>query len=65
MSLNALSVDLEEYFQVSSFAGVIERNERADLPSRVSPATHRLLDSFDTPASRAINQLPKIMRYLP
>jgi hypothetical protein len=64
MSLNALSVDLEEYFQASNFASVIERNEWADLPSRVGPATHRLLDSFDTTASRATCQLPKIMRYL-
>jgi hypothetical protein len=53
MSLNALSVDLEEYFQVSNSAGVIERKKWADLPSRVGAATHPLLDSFDTTASRA------------
>jgi len=50
---NALSVDLEEYFQVSNFAGVIERDRWSDLPSRVIDATHRLLDTFDRTDSRA------------
>ena len=35
MGLNALSVDLEDYFQVSNFVGVIDGDESADLPSRV------------------------------
>ena len=53
MSLNAHSVDLEEYFQVSNFAGIIDRDGWTDLPSRVGAATHRLLDTFDETASRA------------
>ena len=53
MSLNALSVDLEEYFQVSNFAGVIDRDGWDALPSRVSAATHRLLDTFDRTGSGA------------
>ena len=47
MSLNALSVDLEEYFQVSNFAGVIDRDAWPELDSRVGDATRRLLDAFD------------------
>jgi polysaccharide deacetylase family protein (PEP-CTERM system associated) len=50
---NALSVDLEEYFQVSNFAGVIDRDNWPALPSRVVDATHRLLDTFDRTDSRA------------
>ena len=53
MSLNALSVDLEEYFQVANFEGVIDRCDWADLPSRVGAATRRLLDTFDATGSRA------------
>ena len=53
MSLNALSVDLEEYFQVSNFNGIIARDQWAALPSRVVDATRRLLDTFDETDSRA------------
>jgi polysaccharide deacetylase family protein (PEP-CTERM system associated) len=53
MSLNALSVDLEEYFQVSNFERVIDRNSWPSLPSRVADSTHQLLDSFDQTNSRA------------
>ena len=52
-SLNALSVDLEEYFQVSNFDDVIPRSRWQTLPSRVGDATHRLLDLFDRTSSRA------------
>jgi len=51
--LNALSVDLEEYFQVSNFDDVIPRGRWPSLPSRVGDATHRLLDLFDRTSSRA------------
>ena len=50
---NALSVDLEEYFQVSNFDGVIPRDGWDALPSRVEAATHRLLDLFDASGHRA------------
>jgi polysaccharide deacetylase family protein (PEP-CTERM system associated) len=53
MSLNALSVDLEEYFQVSNFERVIDRNSWPSLPSRVVDSTHQLLESFDQTNSRA------------
>ena len=53
MTTNALSVDLEEYFQVSNFDGVIDREEWDALPSRVADATRRLLDAFDATGNRA------------
>jgi polysaccharide deacetylase family protein (PEP-CTERM system associated) len=53
VTLNALSVDLEEYFQVSNFAPVIDRDTWPSLPSRVVASTHKLLDTFDECQSRA------------
>jgi polysaccharide deacetylase family protein (PEP-CTERM system associated) len=50
---NALSVDLEEYFQVSNFEGVVARSSWDGLASRVGDATRRLLDLFDETGSRA------------
>ena len=46
--LNALSIDVEEYFQVSAFESVIPRDDWQNWPSRVAEQTHRLLDLFDT-----------------
>lgn len=53
MTLNALSVDLEEYFQVSNFEALIDRDRWDSLPSRVVDSTLRLLDAFDATDSRA------------
>jgi polysaccharide deacetylase family protein (PEP-CTERM system associated) len=53
VNLNALSVDLEEYFQVSNFEQIIDRKSWPALPSRVAASTHQLLDSFDATGSRA------------
>ena len=53
MALNALTVDLEEYFQVSNFEKLIDRSAWDALPSRVIESTHRLLDLFDETDSRA------------
>ena len=53
MTFNALSVDLEEYFQVSNFERVIDREQWDALPSRLADATGRLLDAFDATGSRA------------
>jgi polysaccharide deacetylase family protein (PEP-CTERM system associated) len=50
---NALTVDLEEYFQVSNFDRVIDRRSWPTLPSRVEASTHRLLDLFDRTGTRA------------
>jgi len=53
VTLNALSVDLEEYFQVSNFSGLIEPSRWESLPSRVRDATARLLDAADATGNRA------------
>lgn len=50
---NALSVDVEDYFQVSNFDQLIPRDDWSALPSRVSDSTRRLLDLFDERAHRA------------
>lgn len=43
---NALSVDVEDYFQVSAFETVIDRSSWDHLPLRVADNTARLLDLF-------------------
>jgi polysaccharide deacetylase family protein (PEP-CTERM system associated) len=42
--LNALTVDVEDYFQVTSFEGVVPRAEWGSRESRVVASTERLLD---------------------
>jgi len=44
---NALSFDVEEYFHVSNFEGVIDRSEWDRLPSRVVDSTRRILELLD------------------
>ena len=51
--LNALTVDVEDYFQVSAFEDQIDRNQWASYPSRVVNNTRRLLDLFDHHATQA------------
>lgn len=50
---HALTVDVEEYFQVSNFESVLPRDGWDGLPSRVEDATRRLLDLFDARGQRA------------
>jgi polysaccharide deacetylase family protein (PEP-CTERM system associated) len=42
--LNALTIDVEDYFQVQAFADVISRDDWDRLPGRVEANTGRLLD---------------------
>ena len=44
---NALTVDVEDYFQVSAFADNIEQHEWDEHPLRVENNTYKLLDLFD------------------
>ncbi|HUZ73892.1 MAG TPA: XrtA system polysaccharide deacetylase [Stellaceae bacterium] len=44
--LNAMTVDVEDYFQVQAFADVIARDAWETLPRRVERNTDRLLDIF-------------------
>ncbi len=43
----ALSVDVEDYFQVQAFAGRVARDDWPGFPSRVEQNVERLLDLFD------------------
>jgi polysaccharide deacetylase family protein (PEP-CTERM system associated) len=45
--LNALTVDVEDYFHVSAFSKSISRTDWDRQPLRVEKNTHRLLDLFD------------------
>jgi polysaccharide deacetylase family protein (PEP-CTERM system associated) len=45
--INAMSIDVEDYFHVSVFDGVVARTEWNRLESRVRANTFRLLDLFD------------------
>ena len=51
--VNALSVDVEDYFQVSAFERVVPRDTWTTFDSRVTANTHRLLDLFDEAGVKA------------
>src|SRR5215475_8982236 len=44
--LNAMTVDVEDYFHVQAFANVIDRKDWDELPTRVESNTSRMLDLF-------------------
>ena len=44
--VNAMSVDVEDYFHVSVFDGIVPRTQWAQMESRVCANTDRLLDLF-------------------
>jgi polysaccharide deacetylase family protein (PEP-CTERM system associated) len=50
---NAMTVDVEDYFQVQAFAHCIDRREWDRFPRRVEANTHRILDMFDKAGARA------------
>jgi polysaccharide deacetylase family protein (PEP-CTERM system associated) len=45
--MNAITVDVEDYFHASAFDRVVPRASWDDYESRVVPNTHRLLDLFE------------------
>ena len=45
--INAMTIDVEDYFHVSAFAQVLDRASWPKLESRVERNTNRLLDLFD------------------
>ena len=47
MVVNAMTIDVEDYFQVSAFDDVVKREEWEARPSRVVANTMRLLELFD------------------
>lgn len=50
---NALSVDVEDWFQVGAFEGVIDRDSWDRLPRRVEENTDRVLKLFDEAGVKA------------
>ncbi len=50
---NAMSVDVEEHFQVSAMDGVVARADWPHLPSRVVRNTERILETFARSGVRA------------
>lgn len=53
MIRNALTVDVEDYFHVSAFAGSINRDDWDNYPLRVVKNTQRLLELFDNSGVKA------------
>ncbi len=45
--INAMTIDVEDYFQVSAFDAVVSRDAWDTFPSRVVANTERLLAMFD------------------
>lgn len=52
-NIDALSVDVEDYFHVEAFADRVSRSEWARYPSRVRGNTHRVLELFERHCCRA------------
>lgn len=52
-ALNSMTVDVEEHFQVSAFAGTVGREEWSRHESRVVDNTEKLLDLFEREEVRA------------
>jgi polysaccharide deacetylase family protein (PEP-CTERM system associated) len=46
--LNALTIDVEDYFQVNAFAGIIRQDQWDSYPLRVDGNTRRILDVLDS-----------------
>lgn len=51
--LNALTVDVEDYFQVSAFASKVARDQWDSMPCRVERNVDRLLALFDAHGAKA------------
>jgi polysaccharide deacetylase family protein (PEP-CTERM system associated) len=51
--LNAMTVDVEDYFQVQAFAHCIDRKDWDAFPRRVDLNTNRILDQFDAAGVKA------------
>lgn len=51
--LNVLTIDVEEYFQVTGFAGRVSPAAWGQYPSRVVPATDLILDALERAEVRA------------
>lgn len=70
--VNALTFDVEEYFQVSGFESVVPRSQWGQFPSRVVPFTEKILEilaEYDVQATFFVlgwvaNRVPKLVRLI-
>ncbi|MBS0642814.1 MAG: XrtA system polysaccharide deacetylase [Acetobacteraceae bacterium] len=53
MLRNAMTVDVEDYFQVQAFAHHVSRGDWDGFPLRVEHSTNRILDAFDQAGVKA------------
>ncbi len=53
VTLNALTIDVEDYFHVSGFEGCVSRSQWDDFPLHVADNTYRLLDLLASVGVRA------------
>jgi peptidoglycan/xylan/chitin deacetylase (PgdA/CDA1 family) len=51
--LNALTIDVEDYYHVSAFEAVVSLADWDRYESRVEKNTHRLLDLLEAHATKA------------
>src|SRR5690606_6074562 len=51
--VNAMTIDVEDYFHVQAFAGVIDRAKWSSMEYRAEANTHTFLRFFDEPSIRA------------
>ena len=51
--VNAMTVDVEDYFQVSAFEGAVRRLDWEGIPCRVEANTDRILSLFDSHGVKA------------
>lgn len=51
--VNAMSVDVEDYFQVEALAKVVSRDDWNSIPRRVAASTDRLIDLFAETGAKA------------
>jgi polysaccharide deacetylase family protein (PEP-CTERM system associated) len=51
--VNALTIDVEDYFQVSAFEHCVDRARWDEYESRVAIGTHKILDALDRAGVRA------------
>jgi len=52
-ALNALTIDVEDYYQVSNFEGIVKKEDWDKYESRVYKNTRRLLDILDEYSTKA------------
>lgn len=65
ININALSVDLEDYFMVSAFENVVKRENWERYESRIERNTYRLLEILDTVQAPCRNKNPLSFNYEP